>query len=189
MLDLPDVRDQVAVLVLALAALGEALLVRRLDAHEHLVEPGPDHELHQLLVVGKVDRHLGIELEGMLALLHPGDDGGQHLLLELPLVPDEVVVHDEDAAAPAPEVQRLELGNDLRRALGPRHPAVEHRDVAEVAVKGAAAGILDVHGGVVLHVQEVEARQRRLAEVRPERGGIHALRFALRQVGEEQAAA
>ena len=185
-LDLLDVRDQVAVPVLELAALGEAFLVRRLDADEHLVEPGPDHERHQLLVVGKVDRHLGIEFEGMLAPFHPGNDGGQHFLLELSFVPDEVVVHDEDAAPPAPEVERVELGHDLCRILGPRQPAVEHRDVAEVAGKGAAAGILDVHGGVVLHVQEVEARRRGPGEVRPALGGIDPLRPALLQIREEQ---
>ena len=54
--------EQVALGVLDLRAFEEALLLRRLDADEHLLEAGLDHQVQQLGVVGQVQRRLGREL-------------------------------------------------------------------------------------------------------------------------------
>ena len=66
-LDALHVFDQVAVPVLDLAALGQAVLVRGFDADEDLVEPGLDHQVHQRLVIGQVDGGLGEEQVSGLA--------------------------------------------------------------------------------------------------------------------------
>ena len=47
-LDALDVRHQVAAHVLLLVALGQAVLLGRLDADEDAVKPRLDHQLHQL---------------------------------------------------------------------------------------------------------------------------------------------
>ncbi len=99
----------VPVHILRLAALQEALLIRGLDADEHGVEAGTNHERHGLLIVRQVDRYLGGEGEGVLPVLHPVDDDREDLTLELDPVADEVVVGEEHAAPPAALVEALEL--------------------------------------------------------------------------------
>ena len=54
---------QVAVRVLIFLAFLQALGHRRLDAEEHAVEAGLDHQVHQLAVVGQIDRRLGDEID------------------------------------------------------------------------------------------------------------------------------
>jgi len=113
-----DVIQQIALAVLVLAALGQALLIGRLDAHEHGIESGLRHEGHQLRVVGQVNRDLRREGNASLALL-PLNERRQQLGLEPSLVPDEVVVHEEDASAPPLGIQSVQFGQDLHRALEP----------------------------------------------------------------------
>ena len=81
--------------VLELLGLAERLLVGALDADEGGDEVGLDHQLHQLGVVGQVDRGLGEEGQRIALPLLPGDHLAEHLLDRL-LVADQVVVDDED---------------------------------------------------------------------------------------------
>ena len=69
-----------------------------LDADEDHIESCPDHHLHEVFVVGQFYGCLRIEGEGILSPLHPFDDGGEDLLLQLFLVPDKIVVNKEDLA-------------------------------------------------------------------------------------------
>src|SRR6516162_5881247 len=68
-------------------------------------------------------------------------------------------------AAIAERMKRIELGEHLRRRLGTRHPAVELDDVAELAQERAAARELHADIHVVLELQQIEARDRRLGDV------------------------
>ena len=77
------------------------------------------------------------------------------------LVADEVVVDDEDVAQPEP-MDLAHLRHHLLDRLGARAPAVHDDDVAELAVERAAARELDGHGAVLIDLQQIEARQRRV---------------------------
>ena len=100
--------DHVPLEVLLLAALGQAAVIRRLDADEDRVEPRVAHQLQQLGVVCQVDRDLGVERHPGLAAA-PRDQRRQEILLQDPFVPDEVIIHKEDALAPAQIVQPIQL--------------------------------------------------------------------------------
>src|SRR6266516_1715910 len=63
-------------------------------------------------------------------------------LLRLLLVPDEVVV-DDHRGEEARLAYLVELGDHLRGLLGARHAAVDHDDVAELALERAAARELE----------------------------------------------
>ena len=57
-----------------------------------------DHQLHQLGVIGQVDRRLGEKRQRIAVPLLPGDHVAQHGLDGL-LVADQVVIDDEDDRA------------------------------------------------------------------------------------------
>jgi hypothetical protein len=79
-LDAAHVLHQVALEVLLLAALGQAVLLRRLDPDEHGREPGPRHQVEQFRVVGQIDRNLGVEGDAGL-VLPPNDQAGSRSCL------------------------------------------------------------------------------------------------------------
>ena len=81
--------------VLRLVRLLEARGARRLDADEDRREVRLAHQLQQLVVLGDVERDLGHQLDRVAVGLLPFDERVQQLLGFL-LVPDEVVVDDED---------------------------------------------------------------------------------------------
>ena len=81
------------------------------------------------------------------------------------MVPDEVVVDDEDKAAPAELEHSVELRNQLIRRLGSGPPAIDRDDVAELALKWTASRELHCHGDVLVHVEQIEAGNRRLADI------------------------
>ena len=68
-------------------------------------------------------------------------------------------------AAIAELIKRLEFGEHLRRCLGARHPAVQFDDVAEFAGERTAARILHADVQILLELQQIEARNRRLGHV------------------------
>ena len=70
-----------------------------------------DHQVHQLRIVGQIDRRLGEERQIEVVALLPGDHVAEHFLDRL-LVADQVVVDDEDQVD-ARCVDRVELGDDL----------------------------------------------------------------------------
>ena len=84
--------------------------------------------------------------------------------LGLLLVADEVVVDDEGRVEPGP-AHVVELGHQLIGILDPRAAAVDHDDVAELALKRTAARVLQRAGGVAIDLEQIEARPRHLDHV------------------------
>ena len=118
-----------------------------------------------------------------MALLPLGDHRQQ--LHCLPLVADEVVVDQEDRASPAQPVQQVELLHDLVRRLGPGYLTVELDDVAELAVERAPTRELHAHRVVAVHLDEVEARNRRSGHIRFPPLPIDGLGGAVRQIAHK----
>ncbi len=81
------------------------------------------------------------------------------------LVADEVVVDEVEMAAISHLVESVDLGQHLLHGLDPRRAPVELDDVAEFAGERAAAGKLHAEIGVILPLQQVEARDRRAGDV------------------------
>ena len=142
--------------VLKLLRLLERRHPRRLDADEDAAEVRPVEEIEELLVVGQIDARLGRQSERIVILLHPRHDQLEERL-GLLLVANEVVIDDEGGVEAGP-AEIVELGDQLLRLLHPRLAAVDHDDVAELALEWAPARIL--HGGrrVAIDFQEVEPR-------------------------------
>ena len=127
-------------------------------------------------------------LKGDAALaLPPLDQRGQQLGLEVALVADEVVVHEEDRR----RASRAGTGRPARRRSAPavlmrgRWPE-QRGDVAEVAVVRAAARELDAHRGVAPEVRQLPARRRGLAEVGELAGRVDAPRAARSRSAQER---
>ena len=171
-LDLLHGGNHVAVDVVELVALLEALLAGGLDADEDVVESGMLHQHQQGRVVRQVDGGLGDEGEGVFVPFHPIDHCRQDFFFQGILVADEVVVHHEDRAPPAGVVDGVELPDELGGVFQARLAPVEGGDVAEFAVVGAAPGELDAHTGVVLDVDQVPGGHRGAVHGRPLAGAV-----------------
>ena len=100
-------------------------------------------------------------------------------------VADEVVVHEVHVAAVADGVQGVELAQHLLGGLGPRHPAVQLDDVAELAVEGASAGVLHPDVQVVVELEQVEAGNGGPGDVGEAGRGEGPLRGAALEGGHE----
>ena len=90
-------------------------------------------------------------------------------------VGDEVVVDEIDVAVHAAGEQLVELGRDLLGRLQARDAAVEPRDVAELALVGAAAGELDAAQKVAVDLGQLVGRLRELGQRPPLARGQHHL--------------
>src|SRR5215469_5097165 len=134
------------------------------DADENGEEIRLAHECQQGIIIGNVDRGLGGELEGIAALLLPGDQVRQESLHRL-LVADEVVVDKVEMPAISDTVERVELGEHLLHGLDPRHTAVELDNVAELAIERTPARELNAIKGVLAAFQQVEARDWTASDV------------------------
>ena len=95
------------------------------------------------------------------------------------MVADEIVIDDEDLVAPSQLAEVVELRDELRIRLGARFAAVDGDDVAELALKGAAARKLHRHGGVFVEPQQVEARHGAGGHVRLVDDVVEGLRGSL----------
>src|SRR5581483_9100749 len=137
--DTVDARDHVAAEVLSLPRFLERRGLRALDPEKDAPEAGVPHRRHERPVVGEVQRRFGVEVERPAASLLPGAKTRQERPHRL-LVADEVV-DEEDAAAEAGRMDRVELRLDLRRGLRPRPPPVDDDDVAELAGERTAARV------------------------------------------------
>ena len=155
--------QRVAARVLKLLGFLERFQTRRLDADEHAAEVRPVHQLHDFRLVGQVDAGLGRQPQRVAVPLHPGDDLFQQGL-GLLAIADEVVVDDERRVEPGPP-HVVEFGQELLRRLGPRLAPVNHDDVAELALKRAAARILERPGGVAIGLEQVVSRAGGLGHV------------------------
>src|ERR1035437_5864047 len=119
--------------------------MRCLDANKDDIESCLDHHLHEVFMIGQFYGCLRIKGEGMLSHFHPFDDGRENLILQLFFVPNKIVVNEEDLAPETRRVHTLELSDNLVFVLGARSATAEQGDVAELAVEGAAPGILDIN--------------------------------------------
>ena len=158
----------ITVAVLVLGALLEAVLIGGLNTDKDGIETGLHHQPNQLIVVSEVNRRFCVEVEGVPFTLPPFNNGGQDFRLEFFPVAYEIIVDDKDAVAPALLIEGVQLSQQLGGVLGAWPVTVENGDITELTVEGTAAGILDVHGRVVLHVDERPERQGCFGDI-----GIH----------------
>ena len=173
--DLVHAVGDAAARILLLAHLHQRLGIRAFDADEHADEIRLVHQPQQFVVVGEIERGLGGELERIIVRFEPRLEVRQECLHRL-LVADQIVVDEIDMAAIAERVERIEFRQHLRRGLGARHPAVELDDVAEFAGERTAARELHADIEIAIELQQIEARDRRLAHIDLEfLGGEHAL--------------
>src|SRR5580700_960303 len=159
-LDAPDALQKTAMGVLHLLRFLEALFRRRFDAEKDAIKGGILHHLQQLLVVGEIDGSFGIKSKGAAMPRIPLRYNGQKLL-DLALISDEVVVHDENGAAPFARVKQFKFSHHLRRRFHPRLAAIDLDNVAKLAIEWTAAGILDGHGTVIFGIDQIELGKRR----------------------------
>lgn len=145
------------------------------------MEIGIAEHAHQFAVMGQVDARLGHEFEGIAMPGLPVDESGQELF-HRDDVADEIVVHDENRAAPAGVVQAAQLPQHLVGGFDPGAAAVEDHDVAELAIERAAARVLHGHGDVVPEVDQIPLRDGRARDVRPLGGGIQGFGRSLAQI-------
>ena len=155
--------QRIAPHVLVLLRFLQRCLPRRLDPDEHAAEIGPVHQVQQFGIVGQIDAGLGRQAERIVVLLHPGNELFQQRL-GLLLVADEVVVHDERRVKTGP-THVVQFGHQLLGLLHARTPAVDHDDVAELALERAAARVLQRPRRVPIDLQQVVARARHLRHV------------------------
>ncbi len=92
-------------------------------------------------------------------------------------VADEIVVDEIDRVGHSAFAQLVEFGDDLLRRLETRIAAVQSRDVAEFALIGTAARILDAAEEILLDLGKLIGRNRKLGH-RHAIGGLehHLLR-------------
>ena len=145
--------------VLELVCPAQRLGVGAFDAEKGHREAGRNHGIEHRLEPCQVDARLGVQVERVAALALPVGERVQQAQGFL-LVADEVVVDQENGAAPAERVEAVKLGEHLRVGLCARDASEQLRDVAEFAVEWAAARELKRHRGVGVEVQQLEARHR-----------------------------
>ena len=80
---------------------------------------------------------------------------------------DEIVVDEIDRGGQAACHHLVELGGDLLRRLEARVAAVQRRDVAELALVGAAAGELDAAEEVAVELRQLVGRHREFGQLAP----------------------
>src|SRR6202030_2555010 len=150
--------------VLLLLGGNEGFGIRAFDTDEQGEEVRLPHHLQELRVIRQIHRRFGRELEGIIPLFLPAVQFGQESL-ECLLVPDQVVVDEVDMAAVTHPVQRVEFGEHLLVGLCPRDPPIKLDNVAEFAVERTAARELNADINVMLALEQVETRDRALADI------------------------
>src|ERR1700710_2486611 len=80
-------------------------------------------------------------------------------------VADEIIIDEIDRAHDAAFTELVEFGGDLLRRFQPRIAAAKSGDIAEFALIGAAAGILNAAKKVTLDLGEFIGRNRKLGHV------------------------
>src|SRR3990172_8920125 len=95
----------------------------------------------------------------MAAVTIPGAELLQHLF-RLFLVPDEIVINQENVTLEAQVFEGIELGKNLGWRLGAGHATVDFNNVAKLALEGTPARKLNGHDGVVAEVgNHIEPRE------------------------------
>src|SRR5262249_27625911 len=79
-------------------------------------------------------------------------------------VGDEIVIDEINRGRKPASAQLVELRDDLLRPLHARHPAIEARNIAELAREGAAGGKLDRAEEIIFEAPQLIGRERKLLE-------------------------
>src|SRR5262249_21133716 len=105
--------------------------------------------------------------------------------LDVALIADKVIVNDENRPAPADPKERVQLGQHLLIALRAGGAAIDLDDVAEFALEGTAARVLDRHRAVAFEVGEIEVGDGRGGARRPPSSLVAAFGAAALWVANE----
>src|SRR4029077_20588005 len=97
-------------------------------------------------------------------VLVPACKVGEKTLHRL-LVADQIVVDEIYVAPVAKLVELVELSEHLLICFGARDAAIEFNDVAELAGEWTSPRVLDADIEVLIELQKVEARDRRLGDI------------------------
>ena len=106
------------------------------------------HHRQQLVVIGEIERGFRRELERIAMLLLPRDRARGRNAFTAFLLPMKLS-STKSSGRGSRAIERVELGQHLRRRLDPRRAAVELDDVAELAGERTAARELDIQIQVV----------------------------------------
>ena len=136
------------------------------------------HLLENLRPLGDVERRLAGEPRHVAGPLLPLDQM-RHQVQRRLAVADEIVIDEIHRVGHAAFAQLVEFGDDLLRRLEARIAAIEAGDVAEFALIGTAARILDAAEEILSGLGELIGRNRKLGH-RQAVGGLqhHLLRRA-----------
>src|SRR6266404_8840059 len=135
--------------VLLFLRLLERRLHRRFNANEYVAETRAPHHLQQVVVVCKIHARLRRERERVAMSFGPVDQIWEQTF-DVALVTDKVIINDEDYPVPTGSEECVQLSDHLLVTLGARNATVNLNDVAELAVEGAAARILQRHKAILL---------------------------------------
>src|SRR5207253_5912948 len=116
--------------------------------------------------LGDVERRLAGEDERVAVSPLPRDEMGQEFAHGA-AVSDEIVVDEINRAGEPAGAHLVEFGGDLRRRLEARRAAVERRDVAKIALIGAAARVLDAAGEITVEFRKLVGGEGEVGEVAP----------------------
>ena len=183
-LDLDHTVQNSGLEVLGFLCKSQGFLVRGFDSYEHHLESGLDHEIQELIVLSQVDAGFRGERKGIPEFVLPFDDAPKQPL-DSCFVADKIVIHDKDRAVVAGPVDRLHLGQELLRQFRANPPAEHFDDVAELAVEGAPAGILQGHRVIDSGVDQVEPRYRRVRDIGLALVAIDLLRATRFEISQE----
>ena len=136
-LDSFNVFHQVTVLILVLAAFRQTALLRRLDSYKDGIESCFNHHLHERFVISQVYGSFRVEGHPFLTL-PPFDKGWKECSLEISLVPDEIVINEEDRPVPTQAIKIVQFPDHLFSGLHPWPVAEQDRDIAELTIERAS---------------------------------------------------
>ena len=91
--------------------------VGSLDAHQHVLEPSLTQQIHDLRVLGHIERDRGGQLERVVVLLEPFCETPQEGL-RLSHVAHQIVIEEVQLTAITQTVELVELDKDLLQGLG-----------------------------------------------------------------------
>src|SRR6202043_1998062 len=125
----------------------------RLDAAEYRDKECLAHLLENFGPLGNVERRLAGEAYHVTGFFLPLNQVRQQIDRRLP-VADEIVIDKIDRVRHAALAQPVKLGDDLLRRLEARIAAIEARDVAELALIGTTARILNAAKEILFDLGE-----------------------------------
>ena len=158
--------------------------IRRFDATKDCDKESLTHLLENFGALGDVERRLTGQANHVAGSFLPLDQMRQQVDRRLP-VADEIVVDEIDGVGHSAFAQPVELGDDLLRRLEPRIAAIESRDIAEFALIGATAGILDAAEKVPFDLGELIGRNWKIGHSHAVVGLQHYLLRRPREIARQ----